>query len=106
MKVVLIALSDAEAMERLTKRGVCSKCGEIVAYLPETKDLSVCPKCGGELIVRQDDNVETLTKRLEIQGMAAQQPILDFFRAKGVPVAEVDGGQAIDQVFENIKQVI
>ena len=106
MKVVWIALSDAEAMERLTKRRVCSKCGEIVAYLPETKDLSVCPKCGGELIVRQDDNVETLTKRLEIQGTVAQQPILEFFRANKVPVVEVDGRPEIDQVFENIKQVI
>lgn len=106
VKVVWISLSDKDAMERLTKRRVCVKCNEIVAYLPETKDLSVCPKCNGELVIRQDDNVETLTKRLEIQGTAAQQPILEFFRAKGVPVAEVDGRPAIDKVLENIKQVI
>lgn len=106
VKVVWISLSDAEAIERLTKRRVCVKCNEIVAYLLETKDLSVCPKCNGELAIRPDDNIETLTKRLEIQGTAAQQPILDFFRAKGVLVAEVDGRPAIDKVFENIKQII
>ncbi len=106
VKVIWISLSDKDAMERLTKRRVCLKCSEIVAYLPETKDLSVCPKCGGELVIRQDDNVETLTKRLEIQGTAAQQPILEFFRASKVPVVEVDGRPAIDQVFENIKQVV
>ncbi|MBI5022978.1 MAG: nucleoside monophosphate kinase [Candidatus Magasanikbacteria bacterium] len=106
VKIVWISLSDAEAMERLTKRRVCSKCNEIVAYSLETKDLSACLKCGGELIVRPDDNVETLTKRLKIQGTAAQQPILEFFRNSGVPVVEIDGRSAIEKVLEDIKQVV
>ena len=104
--MVWISLSDEDAMERLTKRRVCSKCGEIVAYSLETKDMFVCSKCGGELAVRSDDNVETLKKRLAIQGAAAQQPILEFFRISGVPVVGVDGRSAIEEVFENIKQVI
>lgn len=106
VKIVWIALSDAEAVERLIKRRVCVKCNEIAAYSLETKDLSVCPKCGGELIIRPDDNVATLKKRLEIQGTAAQQPILEFFRNSGVPVVEVDGRSAIEKVLEDIKQVI
>lgn len=106
VKVIWISLSDKDAMERLTNRRVCVKCNEIAAYLPETKNLSACPKCNGELVIRQDDNVETLTKRLEIQGTVAQQPILEFFRENRVPVAEVDGRPAIEKVFENIKQVI
>ena len=106
VKIIWIALSDAEAMERLTKRRMCSKCNEIVVYSLETKDLSACPKCGGELIIRPDDNVEILTKRLKIQGTAAQQPILEFFRENGVPVVKVDGRPVIEEVFEKIKQII
>lgn len=106
VRVVWISLSDEEAMERLIKRRICVKCGEIVAYSLATKDLFACPKCGGGLAVRPDDNAETLKKRLEIQGTTAQQPILEFFRTSGVPVVEVDGRPAIDKVLENIKQVI
>lgn len=101
VKVIWVALSDEEAWERLAKRRVCSVCQEIIPYLPETKDIEVCPKCRGPLSVRPDDNPESLKKRFAEQGNAAQKPILDFFKERG-KVAEVDGRPAIEEVFEEI----
>lgn len=108
VKVIWIALSDAEAWERLTKRRVCLSCQEIIPYLPETRDLKNCPKCKGELAIRPDDNPEALKKRFAEQGNAAQKPIIDFFRVKvgannhSPVVIEVDGRPKIEEVFEEI----
>lgn len=111
VRVVWVALSDEEAWERLTKRRVCASCGEIIPYLPAAKDLKVCPKCGGKLAARSDDNPEALKKRFVEQGNVAQKPILDFFRANvgangRSPVIEIDGRPDIEMVFGEILEKI
>lgn len=103
VKVIWIDLPDDEARERLTKRRVCLSCNEIIPYLSETKYLKNCPKCGGELAVRPDDNPEVLKKRFSEQGALAQKPILDFFAGRGA-ILSVDGRPAIEKVFEEMKK--
>ena len=60
---------DDEIIRRVVNRLICSNksCGAI--YNKETKPPkkeNVCDICGGELKRRDDDNVETVTKRLAI----------------------------------------
>ncbi|MFA7654195.1 MAG: nucleoside monophosphate kinase [Candidatus Magasanikbacteria bacterium] len=102
---VEIALTDEESFNRLTKRRVCSACGEIIPYLPTTKDLKACSKCGGDLKVRNDDDPEVIKKRIVEQGNTALKPILDYYDGLGV-LQRVDGMGMIDDVEDEIVKLL
>lgn len=103
--VVAILISDSEAYDRLTKRRVCVACNEIVPWLPTTKNLSACPKCGGELKPRLDDRPETIKNRIIEQGSTALQPLLDYFRQLHV-LEEINGEQTIENVARDVRKAI
>lgn len=55
-KVIDIEVADDDIVKRLSGRRVCASCGASyhTVYKPST-DPSKCDRCGGELIVRKDD---------------------------------------------------
>ena len=53
-------------IKRLTSRRMCTECGFI-----GTDALSSCPKCGGEMYQRSDDNEQTVRNRLEVYARSA-----------------------------------
>lgn len=99
-----VALSDKDSYERLTKRRVCVRCGEIIPWLPATKDLKSCPKCGGELQTRQDDDPKIIEERIKKQGNKATAPITKFYKKLGV-LKTINGNQTIEAVEEDIAKV-
>lgn len=103
--VIEIKLSDETSWNRLTKRKVCPVCGFILPYSLENELKTECPECGGELIVRKDDNPETIKKRIEDQGNKAIAPILNYYRDLGVLVS-IDGEKNIDNVDEEVCKIL
>ncbi len=95
--VLNIKISNKEAFDRLTKRRVCSKCEEIIPWTSATAKLKICPKCGGKLKLRKDDNLAVIKKRIKVQGSTAQKPILDFYRKRGM-LKIIDGMKSIEGV--------
>ena len=65
---------------------------------------NVCDVCQGELVLRDDDKPETVQKRLSVYH-AQTQPLIDYYKAEGV-LAEVDGTQDIDVVFQDITKIL
>lgn len=102
--VLEIALSDEESLNRLASRRVCSKCGEII---PASVHLvgSACPKCNGELVIREDDDVEIVKQRILKQGNKAMEPIIHFYKELGV-LETVDGSQTIENVEKEIANIL
>lgn len=100
-----IALSDDESLNRLTRRRVCAKCGEIIPWLTSTKDFIDCPKCGGDLIVRKDDDEAVIKKRIVEQGNTALRPIADYYDKMGV-LEKVDGMKDINEVEKEIENTL
>lgn len=92
-----IKISNKEAFDRLTKRRVCGKCEEIIPWTSLTAKMKICPKCGGKLKLRKDDNLVVIKKRIKVQGSVAQKPILDFYR-KHKMLKIIDGMKNIDEV--------
>lgn len=110
--VIEVALSDESSYNRLTKRKVCSgrtplgsACGFILPYSPENELKTDCPECNAKLIIRADDNPETIKKRIVEQGNTAIKPILDYFDGLGVLVS-VDGEPAIEEVEREIEKML
>ncbi|KKQ27131.1 MAG: Adenylate kinase [Candidatus Magasanikbacteria bacterium GW2011_GWC2_37_14] len=103
--VIEIKLTDESSWNRLTKRKVCPACGFILPYSLENETKTVCPECGGKLIVRKDDNPETIKKRIIDQGNVAIKPILEYYQNLGI-LLTVDGEVNIDRVDVEIEKLL
>ncbi len=99
--VINIDVEKEELIERAVGRRVCKDCGATyhVKFNPPKKE-NICDVCGGELIQRKDDTVETVTKRIEVY-LEQTQPLIDYYGKKGILI-NIDGKQDIDKVFEDI----
>lgn len=95
--VDLNALAD-----RITGRRVCAKCGE--SYHVSMKKDNKCDKCGGELIQRADDKIETVMSRLQVYE-SSTAPLIDFYAKKG-KLKTVNGMQSIADVFSDIVKAL
>lgn len=101
--VIHIDVPEDKLLQRLTGRRICPTCGTTyhVLYNPPKED-GVCDKDGSELSQREDDTEETVKNRLEIN-IKQTQPLLDFYKEKGV-LMPINGDQHIDDVFVEIEQ--
>jgi adenylate kinase len=101
-RVINIAVDPESLVRRLSGRRVCRDCG--APYHVETKREKVsglCDICGGELYQRDDDQEETIRKRLAVY-QNQTEPLISYYQKKGL-LLTVDGGLSIDQVWEEIK---
>ena len=86
---------------RATGRRICKDCGKsyhIVNTPPRTE--GVCDVCGGELLQRPDDALETVQNRLKVYEDQTS-PLIEYYRTTD-RLADIDGCQAIDGVFGQI----
>ncbi|MBR3870419.1 MAG: adenylate kinase [Clostridia bacterium] len=83
-KVLSLEVTDENIIARLAGRRACLKCGATyhIESKPPVKE-GVCDKCGAELIIRDDDKVETIQKRLETFH-SQTEPLKDFYGKKGI----------------------
>jgi adenylate kinase len=100
---VYLDIPDEEVVKRALGRMICVDC-KTNASLHFTPDISSCPKCGGKLVKRNDDNEETVKKRIQEYYIDAK-PTIDYLREKGVLI-EVSGVGEVDEIFENIVKKI
>jgi adenylate kinase len=68
------------------------------------KQEGVCDKCGGELYQRDDDNVETVSSRLEVYE-AQTLPLIDYYQGQG-KVRSIDGVGEIKDIYNRVKLVL
>jgi len=94
---VLIKISEEEAIKRLTQRRICEKCKGV--YPPSYKS-DECQHCGGKLVVRHDDNLESIKRRLE-NYQNETVPVINSFYERD-HLIEVDGEQLIEKVTKEM----
>lgn len=104
-KVVNIHVDNEILIERVVNRRVCSRCGQTyhLLYNPP-KESEICDACGGSLYQREDDTIETVTRRLEIYHDLTK-PLIDYYKNRGILVT-IDGLQQIDVVFNDIADAL
>ena len=100
-KVLDIAVEKDELIARLTGRRVCKACGASfhVVNIPPKKE-GVCDYCGGELIQRADDNLETVTNRIDVYE-AQTMPLVEYYEKAG-NLVHIDGSTGLENVFADI----
>jgi adenylate kinase len=100
VKIILINISRKESYNRLTKRRQCNKCGQLIPWMGEFKNLKKCDKCGGELVVRPDDNLASIKKRLE-EYKNQTVPVVNLYKKRGELIV-INGEQSIEDVFKEV----
>ncbi len=102
-KVVNIEVDLEKIEKRITGRRSCPVCkGSFhIDFIGDTK---ICPDCGGELIIRKDDNPETVKSRLAVY-REQTEPLEDYYSKQG-KLVNVDGNKDIDDVFAEIVKVL
>jgi adenylate kinase len=103
-KSVLIDISAKTALDRLTKRRQCSKCGELIPWVGEFKKIKKCHKCGGELFLRSDDTPAAIKGRID-QFRKFTMPAMRRFN-KGRKFIKINGDQPIDKVYKDLLKAI
>ena len=78
-----IEVADEEIVKRMSGRRVCEKCG--ASYHTEYKKPAVdgkCNFCDGALVIRKDDEPETVKNRLEIYHEQTE-PLKEYYKSCG-----------------------
>ena len=101
--VVNILVPDEELVRRLSGRRVCGACGT-GTHVDETEGGS-CDDCGGELRTRDDDQPETVRRRLTVY-REQTAPVLAWYEASSVPLVPVDGVGTVAEVQHRIREGI
>ncbi len=100
-----ITVPNEVIIKRLTTRETCEKCGADYnpANNPAPED-HICPKCGGKIVKRSDDNEETIKKRLQTYENQTA-PVKGFYEKQGRFYA-VDGNKDVDEVYIDISAIL
>ncbi len=96
-----VEVPDENIVSRMAGRRVCPACGE--PYHTEwkvPKKEGICDRCGAELIIRKDDEPETVLKRLVVYHDQTQ-PLIDHYGSMDRLVT-VDGTLSVEEVTEAI----
>jgi len=104
VKIMLIDISDQEAIERTISRKTCPKCGNIIMYSKETADMENCPQCGEKLMVRPDDTIEGVKNRLKWFEEEVGETIRHY-ESTG-RLIRINGEQSVEDVFKDIMKEI
>jgi adenylate kinase len=85
----------------MSGRRACVKCGATyhIEHIPPKAE-GICDICGSQLILRSDDEPETVLKRLQIYHEQTQ-PLIEYYSGKGL-LETVDGTLPIDEIFNQI----
>ncbi|MFH1834025.1 MAG: adenylate kinase [bacterium] len=104
-KTIVVLVDEEDLVRRLTGRRICRVCQAPfhVAFNPPKKE-GACDKCGGQLYQRDDDTEATVRNRLEVY-REQTEPLIEYYDEAGV-VARVDGAQAPDAVYEDIRAAL
>lgn len=98
--VVDIVVPEDVLVRRLATRRVCSKCGTNAAV----EWTGACQKCGGALIARMDDGVETVRERLKVY-QRETKPLVDYYSARPT-FRSIDGNQPPDVVTAQLDAAV
>ena len=95
----------ATIASRVQSRLVCSKCRTNLSLgLHIANSDEPCPKCGGKLVRRADDNLETLQLRMK-EYAEKTEPLVSHYRQLGL-LRAVDSTRAPDLVFASVASIL
>ncbi len=102
---ISIQISDDTIIERLSGRRVCEKCGASYHIVYNTsKDPAICDRCGGKLVIREDDKPETVKARLKTYHEQTA-PLIEYYRDRD-KLAVVQSAEKVEDTTAQVMKVL
>ena len=100
-----VKVPDSNIVDRMSGRRVCTKCGATyhIVSIPPKKE-NICDSCGSQLVLRDDDEEETVRERLRVYHKQTE-PLINYYKEKGI-LKVVDGTKDLEEVFGEIVSVL
>lgn len=103
--VLLLDIDMDILRKRLTGRRTCSVTGKVLnIHFSPQQDLDACIAAGGELVHRDDDNDETIARRLNVY-QEQTRPLIEFYKSIDL-LRAVDAMGTVAEVSERIQQAL
>ena len=104
-KVINIEVDKDILVGRAVGRRICKSCGATyhVEFNPPKVE-GVCNVCQGELYQRADDTEETVSKRIQVY-LDETRPLVEYYTKQSI-IANINGQQSIETVFEDIQNAL
>lgn len=94
-------------LNRVLGRRTCKQCGKIyntnIDILKPKKDL-ICDNCGGELYIRDEDNLQSFEVRYNTY-IDKIQPLIDYYKQQNL-LYKIDSSHSKENTFEQIQTII
>ena len=100
-----VDVPDENIIRRMSGRRACLNCGATyhIVNIPPKKE-GICDVCGSELVLRDDDQPETVKNRLKVYHEQTQ-PLIDYYTKEGI-LKSVDGTKDLEEVFADIVAIL
>jgi adenylate kinase len=99
-----IEVPTHQVLRRLAARRVCVDCGANYSVSSPPLINWTCDVCGGEVIQREDDTEEAITRRLELYERQTA-PLIDWYRTRN-QLESITGTGAPDAVTKRMIKVV
>jgi len=103
---IFIDVPEDLLLKRITGRRICPICGEIynLYFKPPQYDNRCDLHPEAELVLRADDNLDTVKARL-VTYEAVTRPLLDYYDAAGL-LRTVEGSREPEAIYRDIEQLV
>ena len=100
-----VEVPDENIVRRMAGRRACIRCGATyhIEYNPPKVE-DTCNNCGNNLVLRYDDEPETVKKRLAIYHEQTK-PLIEYYTNVG-KIRTIDGTMDIEDVFAAIVAIV
>ncbi len=103
-RVLDLEVDSEEVVKRLSGRRQCSQCHENFHVEFKPSKTTVCDRCGGALIQRDDDKESVIRRRLEVY-QKQTEPLIGYYQQKGL-LEEISGRGSIDDIFQSVLKAV
>ena len=100
--VLLLDVEPDEILRRALGRLTCSSCKAVTNK--QYVDSDICPKCGGKLITRADDNEETVRKRITTY-FDSTYPLIEYYEKLGL-IHKIDAAHTPEYTMEQAVAIL
>jgi adenylate kinase len=102
--VIDLEVPRSLVIERLAARRACTDCGANYSVTEAPRHGWTCDFCGGDVVQRDDDTEEAISRRLDLYEEQTA-PLVQFFASRG-ELELVDGVGKADEVLERLVAVV
>lgn len=102
--IIYLEIDEEVAKKRIVGRMVCPNCNNVYNYDLDQISLEHTCDCGTILIKREDDTLETFTKRFEIYENETK-PVIDYYKDHD-NFYTVNSNLETEEVFKQIENII